>query len=507
MGVRSVIGNPVEVVWEAINDRNEVMRRHLARRRMRLYRDDAAEIMRAELQRVVSDRERRRRIEQFAWLGSAISLFKRITNEIAAPVYAVAPTRTIDGKEHQPAFDLVTKECRYNRKADFACRVAHAGNTAWTMHRYSKRLGVIKDVITPDCATVIPDPDDPTRMLGFAYDKPVNVGGRIEMHRVFWDDEEAFELNEKGAIVAIADKNGAPASRLVVGNGHPGILPVVDIHVYERSGEYYDTTSGSDLEAGAEAVHFVGMNMLRLVHTQGHTQLGVNGDPGSFPRNQTSDQENPIFAGEGNTLTAITNPTSPENHIKVAEHIALSVAANWGVNRDRMNHKVSTDADMVGLLERRQDAIKVMADVELREFEVLKVVSQQHADPAKRIPDEARLKSCDFAEISHKVERSKLLELWQSEIDMNLRNHLDCIRQDNPEIRSDEEAFAEIVNNARVRAKVIELMRSLNIHTDANAENPGQSPQANGAMGQKVRDGEMSKDEAADQAKAGTPAK
>lgn len=506
MGVRSVIGNPAEVIWEAINAPGETIRRHLSRRRMRFYRDDTAEVFRAELQRIVNDAERRKRIAQFAWMGSALSFYKRVINEIAGPPYAIAPTRRIDGNGQAP-FDLVARECRYDRRAAYACKVAHAGNTAFTMFRYVPRLGVVKDVITADAVTVIPDPDDPTRMLGFAYDKPVMVGGRREMHRVFWDDEEAFELNERGTIVPIQDNTGARSFRLTKDNGHPGILPVVDIHVYERSGEFWDMTTGSDLEAAQGALQFISTSALRLIHTQGHTQVGVSGDPGNFPRGQTLDQENPIFAGDGNTLTPIVNQTSTSGHMAMADHIALATGANYGVNRDRMNQKITGEQDMVGLLERRQEAITIFAEVERREFDVVSVVSRQHKDPTKRIPEGATMTGCDFAELSHKVDRMALLGIWREEIKLNLRNELDCIREDNPEIRSEEDAFEEIRRNAKIRARVVELMRELNISGEANQDEPGQSPEANGAMGSAVRDGEMTKDEAAAQAIKGRAAK
>ena len=52
-------------------------------------------------------------------------------------------------------------------------------------------------------------------------------------------------------------------------------------------------------------------------------------------------------------------------------------------------------------------------------------------------------------------------------------------------------------------AVIIARRRALNIPADATADEPGQDPQHNGAMGPKVRSGAMTRDEAAAQAATG----
>jgi hypothetical protein len=81
----------------------------------------------------------------------------------------------------------------------------------------------------------------------------------------------------------------------------------------------------------------------------------------------------------------------------------------------------------------------------------------------------------------------------------------DCLREDNAEIETDAQAAEELANNVEIRAAVVELMRSLNIRTDANLDEPGQTPKANGEMGPAVRDGHMTRDQAAEMASAEMP--
>jgi len=500
VGVRDVMmQDPVEMAKLALGAPAEQARRWAARRRVQLYRDNVEAVLRQELDKIISDAARRKRIQAFAWMGCAQSVFKRVINEVAGPVYSMPPLRKVEPE--QEAFDALSRECRLDAKMDMACRLVHATNVVALYFRYVERLGLVLDVLTPDQFTLIKDPDDPNRDIALIYDKPTVVNGQVELHHVYWDDTEAFELGPQKQIVPMRGPEGM-VSHLSVGSGHPGIFPFVLVRLREPVGGQDDHTTGCDLEAAQSAIGFLTAMALRNLKVQGHAQPGIQGDPSTFPKDQVLDPENPIFAGEGNTLVSLHQPVPIDGYLKTIEQVALSVAANYGVNRDRLNQKTTTDADMVGLLERREQAIRLFTEVEARAFEVLRAVSQQHRDPALRLSDDATMR-IDFAEISHKVERLKLLDIWERELKLGLRSVWDMVRQDNPEIRTDEEAQDEILRNTESFAWLVDLMRKLNIRNDANLSQPGQDARRNGEMGPRVRDGGMSRDDAAEQAETG----
>jgi hypothetical protein len=109
----------------------------------------------------------------------------------------------------------------------------------------------------------------------------------------------------------------------------------------------------------------------------------------------------------------------------------------------------------------------------------------------------------DFPELEGRYDRKTELELADTERKSGLRNFLDDIKRKNPEIRDDGEAMIEFKRNLVINAEAYRLIRELNLSSDATAQDPGQSAEKNGAMGPKVRDGDMTKDEAADKAKDG----
>jgi hypothetical protein len=360
-------------------------------------------------------------------------------------------------------------------------------------------------VLTPDIVSVVPDPEDPTIPIAIAYEtEGLDEYGRLQKLYVVWDDEEVVRVNSNGIIAGIVDNSGKTVHRLTKDNGHPGCLPFVVVHNRERSGEFWDRTTGNDLDAAQSAAGLLLAMAVRLNKTQGHTQLKVKGD---VPRDQVLDDESAVFVGgdENADVNVLHNPSDASGFLKTIEHIVTSTAANWGLNRDRLNQEMGEVADSVGLLERRAEMIKIFQETEWALFDLLKIVSRQHKDPARRLPESARL-LVDFAEISTKVDRLKLLEIWDREESMGLRSPYDSIREQNPEIQTVAQAQAEIMRNAEAWAWKVQLLRRLNISGDNTTREPGQDARANGAMGPAVRDGVMSKDEAAERARGGASA-
>lgn len=501
MGLRAVGIDPIGVVQNILGNEEDKERRRQARRRLMLYRDCSGKVLSDELHSIVKNKARRERIEAFAWLANALSAFKRITNDRAAPVYATPPVRKVgDDERDQLAYKALVEESSLNARMDLALRFVHAMNAAALFVRYVPRLGLVTQVISPEAFSVIPDPDDPVRELAVIYDRKVVMSdGSTRLHRVLWDDEVAIQIDENGHLYpGLTDATGQPAFELNEGNGHPGVLPFVVMHLTERAGSYWDSTTGDDLAAGQTGIGFVGAATLRLVNTQGHTQLALNtapgGDPGTMPKGQPMDQESPLIAGEGNSLSVLHNPTDPSSHLKVAEHIITALERNYGLGVDNFH----------SLLEHREQAIKIAADGERRMFALYKIISRAHKDPARRLSVAAELRALDFAEISHRVERQKLLDIWEREMQLGVRNYLDNVMQDNPELAGDEEkAEAELERNLEINTKWKARFRALDMPANGNIMQPGLPPPVNGALGPAVRDGLISRDVPADLAKNG----
>ncbi len=506
MGLRSQGINPIEAAKEAVAAPSEILRRRTALEARRLYEDDTETVLEGDLHRFVSDRTRRERLAQFSFMSACVNLFKRTVDDTTRPIYAVAPTRRTDPPEAEAAVKALYDEARINQRHETALAYADAQGACWVGYRYVPRLrAVVCDVTPIDCLTVIPDADDPLRDGAVILDVPVTVSGSGRpmqvRHRLYWDDEECFRLDENGNVTPIVDMNGNRTVRLTAENGHPGFIPGLMVHRHERAGRYWNATAGRDRVAAQKALGFLVASALRLVKTQGHTATALNGDPANFPKGQTLDAEVPLEAGEGNTLSVLHNPTDPNHFLRVAEYITLGTGANYGLNRSLLNAMVQTDADMVALLERRKSVTRLATWLEQSAFRILSAVSKTHDDQAKRIPDGVTL-SVDFAEhLSAKADRAAQLDIWEREVKKGIRSIYDIVRADNPEISSDAEAQDEIKRNIDSYSWLVGELRSRNISLDAQTDQPGQTAASNGAMGPAVRDGRMTKDEASERAK------
>jgi hypothetical protein len=496
MGLRSTYpGEDVlQLALRAVKDDGEKQRRGKAVERRELYLDNPLRILERHVDDIFRSPEVRLRIKPFLPLAATQNLFKRVIDEVSRPAYSPPPTRKVRGsKEDEANFAIVAAMARLNEKMDLACRLANACNTVHLFPRYVQRLQLpVIDLITPDQRTVIPDPDDPTRELALIYDQLVRRNGQWQTVYVCWDDEETFRFDEKGDAVPWTGTEWRRDHRL-------GILPFVAVHRRERWGTYEDETSGEDLAAGAKSAMLLHALVLKLHRDQGEKQIIVTGDDvAAMPKGQVIDGGGAVIAPGGTSISTLDLATDATHYLQTMDAITRTVAANHGISVERINASARTEAHDVGLLERRAELIKIFDAAEHELFERLKRVGSEAGYP---ISADAFLE-IDYAEVSAQGDRLKQLDIWDREIRMGLRSPLDCVRESNPEIETEAEAKAEIHKNADDWAELIGLLKQLNIRSDADVTAPGQTPEQNGATGPAVRDGKMTRDEAAVRAKA-----
>jgi hypothetical protein len=88
----------------------------------------------------------------------------------------------------------------------------------------------------------------------------------------------------------------------------------------------------------------------------------------------------------------------------------------------------------------------------------------------------------DFHEMEVRMSLKDQVEIWRELEKDGLHSPVDSIMAINPEIKSEDEAWAEFERNLKHRGKKIELLRALNAPSDVEND-PGRSPQDNGALG------------------------
>lgn len=495
------------LVHEHVASAKEQARRAEACKRVKLYRDDFAQLIAYRFSTIFKSAVYKR-IEPLIPLLGGTSFLKRVSNETGRPLYARAPMRRVVIKHDRPvdaepngpdpavraaqeAYAALCKEMQLDACMDTAARLITACGAVFLCVRYVESLGRLHlDVVTPDMLSVIPHPEAPTVPLAIAYvtkwlnDQP--------FEHVVWDDKRYFSV-AKGALL------GEPTDHDF------GVIPWVDIHLPGRTNEYWQPTINADLVSQDEQSKLFDLVGVKKIKTQSHLQVSYIGDSAGFVKGQVLDEESVLHA-EGGAINVLNFESDPSKVLAAKLAAESAVAANHGLSRDRLNQTTTAASDDAGLQERVAELASVFVPAEVRLFGIVRVISREHDTWKGAIPDDANL-LVDLGQLHNRVDRKTQLDIRREETSRGLRSRVDDVLEDNPEYAGDrEQAMQHLREKAAEEAVVVEQQRALNAPADADAEKTGQDPAANGAMGSKVRDGEMTKDEAAAQAETGAPA-
>lgn len=490
MGIEYLYGkSPVVMAREALADPSDMQRRDKSRVRSKLLRGDGADVLKSEIKPLYTDLSVRKRVNAFARFTNSEALFKRLVGDMARPVYSIPPTRRVTPAGEQGTFANIVRRSRLNQRMALGLRSMIAAGDAALFDRYVPSLDrIVTSVLDAHTFTVIPHPDDPGTAAAYIYDRP--VGGAI--WHVYWDDEITFQFDADGGLQPF--KLGDSPAPVKHGLAR---MPFTPLHLSERSDSFFDGVEGEDMVAGDLACRLLKLIGLRVLKVRGTTKIVVEGDSQSVPRDQIMDEENALQAEDGATIKTLGDQTDARHYLDFLRSTKEDVAANRGISRARLNRDKADASSDVGLLEVRADLVQIMTEVEQEHFEVLKMVSAESPDPI--VPDATM--EIDFGEWEVRTDREAELRIFEAEEKLGLSNILDMIAAKNPEASDERKQWAEYRRNIGAYAKRMEMVRALNAPADGNVREPGQDAERNGRMGPMVRDGRMSRDDAADKAR------
>jgi hypothetical protein len=517
----------IKAVLEVITSPSESIRRKEMHDSVALYRDDYESVLQEVIGNVFDAQAVRQRLYQLIRLAGHSSFLKRVSDEIARPIYAQPPTRHLYKKGERvpkgrpmpdpssasdlprpgPApgaeevgkaretFQDLAQSAGWNGAMDTAARLLVGCPPVFIVGRNVASMGPVLDVVTGDVSSVIPHPDRVTVPLAFIYDKvSVTPTGAAVISHVVVDDKRSFEISSSGLPMGPVKEHDL------------GRLPIVVIMPRGHWGSFWPTR-GRDLRSASLAAMFIDVVTMKKHKSQSHLQLAATGEgvSGGTPKNQILDEESIlILEGAGVNISTIDLQADPTGLHKTADRIMTTTAANYGLSLDRLNQK-STMEQNSALNERTSEAAGVMVDAERAAFDLLCRLSMANEDASKRLDPEKWRLSVDYRALSMRMEPKAERELWDMDIKAGIRDQLDNVFATNPEITTEAEAWAFLDQKLANRAAWVVRARALNLSADANGEQIGQTPQQNGAMGPEVRDGLKTKDKAAEQAKGPQP--
>jgi len=493
VGLRALGLDPVKAVMDVITSPDENYRRYDAGRRVKLYKDDFEGPLMEQIGLIFRDEAVRNRFYHLARLSGSSSLLKRVADELARPIYAQPPRRVITHKGSRE----VDKHCQsdYTELAETICldgvmdlsaRYLVACTTVFLVARVLENMEIgvplspYLEVMTPDMVSVIAHPKAKTVSVALIYDSERVVSGQKVRTYVVVDDTEQWEMDTAGAVV------GTPVKHNV------GRKPWVEMHRIHRSGAYWNASAGRDLEAATLQSMLLDAIKLKKHRSQSHIQLAFAGDSEGFSKDQVTDEDSILMSNGTGSLTSIDLQADPTGILKSADAVEMKAAANYGLSMDRMNHKGGGDDD--GLSERVAELTKVLREGEENVFDLWRAIGKQTG--IVELKPEAEI-AIDYGAVHSRVDRMAQLAIFETEERLGIASPLDAIYEKNPEIEDDAEAWAEFRRNLADRSVKIEMLRALNMTPDASPDMPGQNAQQNGALGPQVRDGNMTRQEAA----------
>lgn len=495
-----------------ITSSEEKIRWARASKRTQLYKDDFYNLIKDAIAQVFEDGAVRNTLLHLAPFIGSSSFLKRISDEKARPVYSRTPTRRVlpDGEEieipdagmgddfetevppEQVAWNELCEEMDLDPKMDLVARLLEVHNDLWVFVRYVEELGMILDVVTPDMCSVLTDPDDDTRALAVLVVTKCVQGSPYEF--TCWDDKQTFKLNVDGRISDVKPHQF-------------GCIPGIDIHRRARWGCFWDSTTGNDVVACSEISMLYDLIVFKKIKAQSHLQLTYEGDLANLVKEQVTDEHSILVANGGSGtskgFTVLDLQSDPEKIIKAKLDLQNSTAANHGISLDRMNQKSNDLGEDLALKERVTELAKVMGCAENRLFKLVKTMIRENPTYQGRLSDEDKL-LVDFGQFNNRVDRTTQLAIRQAERSMGLRSGVDDVLEDNAEFGQDREKAKQYIELRMAEEAVIVLRRrALNIPADVVTQQPGEDPEFQGALGPAVRDGQMSRDKAANIATGG----
>ena len=515
----STFAAEVAAVVDVVTSPEEEVRRLNAQVRVKFYYDDYKDLLNRLISEVFRETEVVNRLRPFVQLVGGTSFLKRISDELARPLYARAPMRRVfmpgeleaaanledyddpqdaplpEITNEQDAWNHLVEEMRLNEKADQISRLLVPCNKMFARPRFLQSKGEMGlDVMTPDMVSVVPDPSNPTDALAIAYIVGRDSRGNATRWAV-WDDVKRFYIDSMGHVA------GEP-----VKHGH-GLLSIVEFTRRGKPGCYWDRTTGEDLVSTTKFGMLMDLIMVRKLKSQSHIQLVYNGpDASGFIKDQVTDEESIIMALGGGALTPINLESDPTAILAAKAAMETSVAANHGINRERLNQDSSVGGkEDAGFKERVSEHAQIVYRGEAKLFAACAAVSKEH--PKYQIPREAK-QMLDLGYVTNRMDRKTQIEIRRMEAQDGYRSELDNVLEDKPQFGGDRRlAAAFLKEKSRERTMAIALKR-WNMKDEGNsAEEPGLSPSENGKLGPLKRDGKITGDEAAEMSKGKKPSK
>lgn len=465
-----------------VDNEQDIKRRLAARTRRRLYDSQGLDQAFRLIDEVFKDPDVRRLRKEVAPYARFDNALRRVINE-RSRVYAKPPKTRAVKNDTNPNYQQLQKDSQLNAAMRLANTLLSLQNDVLLSYRVRENAQGLRephiDVLGPEDFFAVSDPRDQTKLIAVGINQAPQhelispARQSSEPYWLVWTSDESFKLTKKGAILYNTIRDNPF-----------GVMPCLLINADYRSTSLLDPHTGEDIVSAHLASWLANTSLLKEMKSL-NKQLALIGEAGQSPSGQVQDSEADLFFGEGVGVQSVDRGVDLEKYMAAADHIIERAAANYGIPPSVLRHDGASsgyeiDLRRIPLEEIREDQIAIFRTAEYRFAKIQAVVTSIDLPSLSFDPDPWFI---DFAEVKRpQPEQEKFLtrKLKRS------MGHSDPIleaREDNPDF--DEEMAAEWIADRMTAfgAFVASARTRDNVPADATVEDPGQSPEDNGAEG------------------------
>jgi hypothetical protein len=469
------------VAWVAkvygIRD-NQYQNEHRVRReriaqRLRLYRDDGRKEFERIIDRIFTKTDVREQRKAMIEVASEQNVTQRIAHEIAS-LYDQPAVRVLADKSQQEEFQQLSIKLELDEVMQEAQRLTFVCNETLLWRTLDPDLGDELRVITPDLFDAIPHPRRALKEIAFLIDAaPVHVPEGVRRaclpHYELWDEKYKYLISAEGNLV---DEFGGFASDPIEHGLRriPGIL----LHRRKPADRLLDDREGRDIVAAHLGSGLLEIMAMRLMKSQGERQPVLQGNLASVASGQSMDGERPLMLPPEVVASMLDTKTDPDHYMRKKKDKLTSVGAKYGLSYDQLMNSDAAEAASGKMYQMRR-----LKQTELRNEQRRRWLVHERAvvELLDYDPTGARF---DFQEQTIPADATEEMGLLKDRIGYGLDSPVKYLQRKNPDLSKDQ-VLELIDENLQEYSTVITKVRALNMPAGANADNPGNSAEENGA--------------------------
>jgi hypothetical protein len=398
---------------------------------------------------------------------------KRIT-ETKATVYRKDAKRTVNGTANSAAYQKLLQQTRHNevmREFNKELIVQNDAYLSFRIRGYDKTP--LTEYTTPDRFWAISHPDDSSWWVGIILDQKRDGAKESAQRYLIWTDTEVVKLDSCRRFISAEPHD---FERI------PGLL----CHMRPVQAALLDPFTNNDTVDATLAALFEQTLMLKESKSV-TAQLLLSGDLSTTASGQAQDTEVDVITGEGVGAQRVERGVGLEQFQGAGDYITERNAAGHGIGPDLLRHSGATsgyemDLRRIPLEEQRSQQITVFRPIEreLSQLQELIISKEAPQEPYAFSADGWRI---DFAEVTRHMTDMEKYELRRERRRSGHSNVFAEALEDNPDM-TPKAAKQFVMENQLAQSAFITMQRALNLSPDADAENPGKSPEENGADNQ-----------------------